>query len=461
MILRKKYTPRAFAPLVQNALLRHQRFNIWAAPGFGKTVMTYTALDCMYLCGLETRPTLVLAPLRVARDTWPDEVQKWEHLRDMTVSAVVGSPDERRWALRQDAMIYTMNYDNLPWLIDHLGSNWPFGTVVADESTRIKSFRLRQGGKRAHALSQVAWTHVNRWINLTGTPAPNGLKDLWGQMWFIDQGKRLGTSFNAFYERWFHTLRDGRTVVPFPNAQREIEERCKDVCLTLDPKDWFDIKDPIVSTIRVKLPPAAMRVYREFEDTMFTELACGTELEVFNAAALTNKCLQIANGCVYHGTEKKHVHDAKLEALESLIEELGVPVLVAYQFISDKDRICKWFGNKVALLSETSGMKKFKAGDAQIGLTHPASLGHGVDGLQNYSNVLIRFGHDWNLENRLQMAERIGPVRQAQAGLDRPVFHYDIVADETIDDTVIARHVSKLSVMQLLMGAMKGVKLNV
>lgn len=459
MTVRKVYEPRPYAPMVQDFLLRRQRGNVWAPPGFGKTVITYTALDLLYLLGLESRPTLVLGPLRVARDTWSNEVLKWRHLRDIDTSAVVGTPRQRKDALKRDCAVYTTNYENLPWLVEQLGDSWPFGTVVGDESTRLKSFRLTQGGKRAHALSKVAWTHVNRWINLTGTPAPNGLLDLWGQMWFIDQGLRLGRTFTAFKERWFAPKPDGFGIYALPHAQREIEGLLKDVAITLDAKDWFDIKEPIVNRVYVDLPPAAMKMYKEMEKTMFTQLACGTELEVFNAAALTNKCLQMANGMAYdQDGDGRAVHDAKLEALESLVEEINAPVIVAYSFVSDIKRIKKLFGNRCEVISEAKNMKRFMDGKLQIGLTHDASTGHGIDGLQKVCNNLIRFGHTWNLENRLQLVERIGPVRQLQAGMDRAVYIHDLIARGTVDETVIERHETKFEIMDLLLQAMKRVQ---
>lgn len=455
MTQRREYIPRAYGPMVVEFLLRHQRCNLWAPPGFGKTSMTFTALDAMYLLGMESRPTLVIGPLRVARDVWSTEAAKWQHLRDIDVVTLCGAPKQREAALHQDAAVFTVNYDKLPWLVDHLGDRWPFGTVIADESTRIKSFRMTQGGKRAHALAKVAWTHVNRWVNLTGTPLPNGLQDLWGQMWFVDKGHRLGRTFTAFTQRWFRTGFDGFGLHPFPHSQKEIEDKIRDVTLALKVEDWFDVREPIVNEVRVRLPPAAMKVYKSFEKTMFAELSCGSELEVFNAAALTNKCLQIANGVVYHEDGEKPLHDAKLEALESLVEEINQPILVAYSFRSDIPRIRKLFGNRVALLGEESGMRAFRAGKADIGLTHDASLGHGVDGLQDVTNVLIRFGHTWNLENRLQLVERIGPVRQMQSGHDRPVLIYDIVAEDTLDEDVIVRHKTKAEVQDILLSAMR------
>lgn len=458
VVERKKYYPRAYGPMVAEFMLRHQRCNLWAPPGFGKTVMIYTALDAMYLVGLETRPTLVLGPLRVARDTWVDEVEKWEHLRDITVSAIVGDAKQRLRALKRDASVYTTNYENLPWLVETLGDKWPFGTVVADESVKIKSFRLRQGGKRAQALAKHAWTGVNRWINATGYPAPNGLQDLWGQMWFIDQGKRLGRTFSAFSERWFHTGHDGFGMHPFAHSRKEIEALIQDVTLALDPKDWFDLKAPIVTDIAVKLPAPAMKVYKEFEKTMFAELLCGTEVEVFNAAALTNKCMQIASGFIYDDKRvAKEIHTAKIEALESTINECSGAVMVAYHFVEDLARLQKVFPN-AAVLSTPAGLAQFKAGDAQIGLVNGASLGHGIDGLQNVCNTLIFYGDSWNLDNRIQLMERIGAVRQFQAGLDRPVFIYNILAKDTIDETILARHSTKKSVMDLLVEAMRRIQ---
>jgi len=456
--VRKLYIPRPYAPQSVEFMLRHQRCNFWAPPGFGKTSMAYTAIDSLAVLDLEYRPKLVLAPLRVARDTWPDEALKWQHLKNMRVSAICGTPKQRLEALRRPAEVYTCNYENLPWLVEQEGSKWRFGTVVADEAVKLKGFRLRQGGKRAHALGQVAWTHVNRWLNLTGYPAPNGLIDLWGQMWFIDRGARLGNSFSAFTNRWFRTGYNGFGLFPLPHAQNEIQELIKDVTLTLDPKDWFDLKDPIVTEVKVKLPPAARKIYKEFEKTMFAELACGTELEVFNAAALTQKCSQIANGFAYINGGWKVIHDEKLDALESLVDEIGTQVLVAYSFVSDIERITARLGKRCALISKPGGMKAFKAGDAQVGLAFDGSLGHGVDGLQTFTNRLIRFGHTWNLDNRLQMLERIGPVRQFQAGLDRSVLIYDIVAEETVDESMIERHTTKADIQTILTKAMKRAK---
>jgi SNF2 family DNA or RNA helicase len=212
-VTRLKFIPRAWQPPIICHVFDTPRNAVFAGMGLGKTTSAMTALDALYLTGDITGPTLVCAPLRVATSTWPDEAKKWEHLRHIDVQPVVGSPQQRRQALSNtNASVFTINYENLPWLVEYIESQrkpWPFAKVIADEATKLKGFRLRQGTQRARALATVAHKYVGRWTNLTGTPAPNGLKDLWGQTWFIDAGERLGRTFSAFESRWFRQSRDG------------------------------------------------------------------------------------------------------------------------------------------------------------------------------------------------------------------------------------------------------------
>lgn len=429
--------------------------------GLGKTCSTLTALDILEIT--EPGPTLVLAPLRVAASTWPDEAAKWDHLRNVEVSAVVGTPAERRAALKKDAAIYATNFEQLPWLVEHLGAAWPFRKVVADESTRLKSFRLRQGGIRAQSLARVAHRKVERFIELTGTPSPNGLADLWGQAWFLDQGVRLGRSFEAFKSRWFQSVQLGadRHAVrldPLPFAQEQIEDRLRDLCLSLDARDWFDIAEPIVNVIRVELPAKARGMYREMEREMFLALDNGAEVEASNAASKTIKCLQLANGAIYTDEQCSafaEVHDAKLQALEDVIEEAaGMPVLVAYHFKSDLARLQRAFPKGRALDQDPQTIRDWNAGKIPVLFAHPASAGHGLN-LQDGGNILAFFGHWWDLEQYQQIIERIGPTRQAQAGHDRPVFIHHIVAADTVDELVMARRESKREVQDLLLEALK------
>jgi SNF2 family DNA or RNA helicase len=455
----REFEPRPYQQIALAHLLDVPRCALWAGMGMGKTCSTLAALDALAL--VESHPTLVLAPLRVARDTWPAETRKWRQFSHIEISPIVGTPAERERAMQRDVPVYTTNYEQLPGLVDHYGDRWPFRQIVSDESTRLKSFRLRQGGQRAAALGRVAHKHVHRFIELTGTPSPNGLEDLWGQAWMLDQGVRLGRTFSAFQQRWFHPTPGGQGYTQWkakPEAQEQIQDKLRDLCLTLDPKDWFDLREPIVNTIRVPLPAKARGIYRDMEREMFASLGDGKEIEAFGAAARTLKCLQLANGAAYVDEDCKEfveVHDAKLQALDSIVEEAaGAAVLVAYHFKSDRARILRAFKGAVDVATK-EGMADFKAGRARLGIGHPASMGHGVDGLQDVCSIAAFFGHWWSMEERMQFIERIGPVRQQQAGFDRAVTIHNIVAEDTVDELVLARHDTKRSVQDLLLEAMK------
>jgi SNF2 family DNA or RNA helicase len=423
--------------------------------GTGKTVATLTALDTLQM--VEDGPVLVIAPLRVANDTWPNEVLKWKHLRDVNVSVITGTEKERLAAIKTPAQVYVTNYEQIVWLVEYWGDRWPYATVVLDESTKVKNFRLRQGGKRAQALGKIAHTKIKRLIELTGTPASNGLKDLWGQSWFLDAGTRLGRTYSAFSQRWFREGFDGFSLVPVPAAQTEIQDRLRDVCLTIEAKDWFDLHEPIVTDVMVDLPPKARKHYRDMEDEMYTELE-GIEVEAFNAAAKTIKCLQLAAGAAYTDDTRKNwteTHKVKLEALESIIEEAaGMPVLVAYNFKSDLARLLKAFPQGRHLDKDPSTIKDWNAGKIPVMFAHPASAGHGLN-LQDGGNILVFFSPNWNLEEHLQIIERIGPTRQMQAGYDRPVFIYRIIARDTVDELVLDRLTTKRRVQDILLDSMK------
>lgn len=413
-------------------------------------------------------PTLVLAPLLVAKTSWVDEARKWSHLSGIRVVPVIGTEVERRRALAVKAEVYAINYEQLPWLVEYFGDRWPFKHVIADESTKLKSFRTRQGGKRARALAQVAHSRIKSLIELTGTPSPNGLIDLWGQIWMIDKGARLGRSFTSFTERWFKSERRGDHFAQsiLPHSEGEIHHMLQDICMTVNPKDWFDLKEPIVSDKYVELPRNARKLYDEMEKAFFIELE-GHQVEATNAAIKSGKLLQLANGAVYvdplvdsdhdpRSTLFKEVHDAKIQALESIVNEAaGMPVLVATNFKSDQTRLLKAFPKSEVLTSANGAalMPKWNRGEIPILFAHPASAGHGLN-LQNGGNILVFYGLGWNLEHRLQMLERIGPVRQLQAGHDRPVFIYNIVAKDTIDELVTARVESKREVQDILLEAM-------
>lgn len=452
------FEPRPYQKLMLKHILRRPRCAVWAGMGMGKTSGTLNALDALSLTD-KVFPALVIAPKRVAQTTWPDEVKKWKNFSHLKVSPIIGKASDRRAALRMPADIFTINYENLPWLIEHLDGEWPFKVVVADEATKLKGFRLRQGTARARALAKVCWLHVERFIELTGTPSPNGLKDLWGQIWFLDKGKRLGRTFSDFERRWFVKDYTGYNILPRDNAQEEIQAVLKDLCLTLDPADWFDLREPIHNKIFIDLPMPARRAYKEMEEEMFTVLAeDGEVLESFNAAARTLKCLQLANGAAYTGENNERyseVHDGKIEALREVMEEAGgVPIMVAYHFRSDLDRLLRAFPMAKHLDSDPRTIKAWNKGKIPLLLAHPASAGHGLN-LQDGGNILVFFGHWWNLEEYQQIIERIGPVRQLQAGHNRAVFIHHLVARDTVDEMILARRESKRAVQDILMEAMK------
>lgn len=491
-------------------MLRVLRCCLFVPMGFGKTSAVLLVADAVLLAGLATK-ILVFAPLRVARTTWPEEAKKWvqfAHLRigfmnDWTEqervylralrqfmklqvkdekcknpvtraageAAAVLKPaavaSRLRWLESYD--VVTINYDVVLQLVEILGDVWPFDMVIADEATRLKNFRTKQGGKRAQALAKIAHTKVKRWVNLTGTPVPNGLVDLWGQLWFIDQGFRLGRSFTAFQDRWFGFKRVQDAVDPnkfyvervvFPHSQAEIQSEIKNVCLTLNPKDWFKLEEPIVNNIYVDLPAAARKSYNEMQREMFTVLE-GNDVEAFGAAAKTIKCLQLANGAAYiNGSTEEwvEVHDEKIEALRSVVvEAAGAPVLVGYHFRSDLARLLRHFPDARRLDSDPQTIAQWNAGEIQILLAHPASAGHGLN-LQDGGNILVFFSHWWDLEQRQQIIERIGPVRQKQAGHDRPVFIHNIIARKTVDEKVIKRIETKQSVQEVLLEALNEYK---
>lgn len=465
---------REYQKLITAHILKHPRCNVFATMGSGKTGSVMWALNKMYQTGVledwdaETETgdrVLILAPLRVAAGTWPAEQEKWQ-FPALRVADATGSRQYREDVmLNDDANVVCCNYDVMEWLIEFWGDRWPFTVIVADESTKLKSFRSKGGSKRARALGKVAHKKVKRFINLTGTPAPNGLKDLWGQCWFLDAGQRLGLSYTAFTDRWFIGVQEGqhhaaKSYKPRKGADEEIHAKIADISLTVDAAEYFGCDKPVVVPVVVPLPSKARKVYDQMEKELFAQLEAG-EVEAANAAARTAKCLQIAGGAVYitnedgePSTEWELVHNAKLEALESIVDELtGSPLLVAYQYKHDLQRILKKFPHAVALAKGAKGNRQIEAwnrGEIEMLCVHPASAGHGLN-LQDGGHHLAFFNLTWNYEHYAQIIERIGPIRQHQAGHPRPVFVYQIQAEGTLDQVVQARVEGKADVQDLLM----------
>lgn len=442
-------------------IINTPRCAVFSSMGSGKTRAVLEAISMLEL--LEpVMPVLVVAPLRVARSTWPAEIAKWPTLQDLRCSVICGSVKERKAALEAQADVFTTNYDNLPWLVEHFGDKWPYRMVVLDESTRFKSFRLRQGSMRARAFAKVAHTHVKRVVLLTGTPAPQGLVDLWGQHWFVDRGERLGRSFDAYKSRWFQSIQVGvnrfaSVLKPLPHAQKEIEDLLRATTITIDVADYMDISQPVVNVIEVDLPKDAMVTYREMEREMFTVLQ-ETEVEAHNAASRTIKCLQMCNGAVYDPedpTRYMEVHHEKLDVLASIVEEsAGAPILVAYHFRSDLERLRKAFPQGRVLDQDPQTIEDWNDGKIPLLFAHPQSAGHGLN-LARGGHILVFFALWWSLEEHLQIIERVGPTRQAQLGTGKACELHYIVARNTVDELVLERLRTKKSVQDILLNALK------
>jgi len=447
--------PRSYAPAVTNFIIEVPRCNIWMDPGMGKTSITLSAFDILWLASSSKFPVLVIAPLRVARSVWTDEINKWEQFQNLRIVEIIGTEEQRLKALKKDVEIYTINYENIPWLVETLSRQWPFKSIVADESTKLKGYRLRHGGKRATALAKAS-KHTARWINLTGTPVPNGLIDLWGQQWFIDAGVRLGHSYTSYVERWFTENKYAKTIIPKPFAQRQITKLISDCTINLNAADHMDVHESVKVNIMVDLPIKARRIYDKMDKEMFVAIKNAPMLEAKTAADLSIKSLQIASGACYRpeSTDWQIIHNAKIEALADLLNELsGNPLLVAYHFKTDLTRILQHIP-QARLVKTRKDEDDWNDGKILCGLMHPASAGHGLN-LQHGGHHIAFFSHWWNLEHYLQAIERIGPVRQLQSGYDRVVFIYHLLARDTIDEDVMMRRETKRSTQSIIRDRVK------
>lgn len=440
------WTPRPYQPITRDFIIDTPRCNIWLDMGMGKTVSALTALDILWLAGSRFWPALVIAPKRVARDTWAPEAEKWDHLKHLRVSAIIGDRKTRCAAALRKADVYTINYENIPWLVEFFQGQkrWPFKIVIADESRKLAGFRLRHGGIRAAALSRVAKL-TGRWVNMTGTPAPEGLKDLWGPQWFVDFGGAIGRSHTSFAERWFRKTEFG--IEALAHAQEEVMEKLAPTTLSLRAKDWFDdYYDPTPKPVYFDLTGKARQIYEDMEIEMFAEIDSITEVEAMNSGSKYGKCSQIASGAIYtdeHGNWKE-IHDQKLHCLADIFDELcGDPLLVVYHFKHDLARLRKKFPF-LRVYDTKQDEEDWNAGKLKGMLIHAASAGHGLNFQDGGCNIAF-FSQVPSLELRQQVIERLGPIRQIQSGHPRPVLVWDIIARNTVNEVDYARAASKAS----------------
>jgi len=417
--------------------------------GMGKTVATLTAIDDLLYLG-EVNKVLVIAPLRVAEDTWSNEVDKWDHLKHLKLSKVLGKPKDRIKAMAASADIYVTNRENVDWLVREYGYNWPFDMVVIDELSSFKSSKA----KRFRSL-KIVRPYFKRIVGLTGTPAPNSLIDLWPQLFLLDGGKRLGRTISSFREQYFTPGQRNQFVVYNwilkDDAEKAIHQKISDICISMMSKDYLDLPERIDNFIEVNLPTNAMNKYKQLERDLVLDK---DDITAANAAVLTNKLLQMANGAIY--TEDKSVveiHDEKLKALFEIIEAAnGKPVLVFYAYKHDFVRIVNFLKTKklnVTGLKGIEDIRKWNNGEIPIFLVHPASAGHGLN-LQSGGHIIVWFGLTWSLELYQQANARLH--RQGQK--ENVVIHH-LIAKGTIDEDVMKALANKESNQNMLLEAVK------
>lgn len=430
------------------------RYTLAMEMGSGKTTVVLSTLNCLQLMDEDVFPAIVFAPINVVKSVWAQECQKWNQFKHISCSPVVGSQDDRIFALRRKADIYAINYENIPWLMKYLNGVWPFKTVICDESSNLKSFRTRQGGVRAKAISKVR-DITPSWINLDGTPAPNGLTDLWGPQFFIDGGEALGGSYSAYIDRWFNKVGDMQKPIPCKWAFNEITSLLKPTMRSIRMESYLPLDKPVVQYVKVSLPPVARRAYDTMEKELFMEVMSG-QVNATNAGDRINKCLQICNGAVYSTKPKFiEIHDEKVEALKSIIEESkGDPIIVVYKFVHDKDRILKAIPGAVWGNGSIKILDLWNAGQIPVLVVHPLSYGHGLN-LQHGGRRMAFFGMGNNAGAHAQILERIGPLRQFQAGLNRLVYTYYIEAEDTCDEDAREALEGKISLMQAILKRME------
>lgn len=394
-------------------------------------MITLTALDELMHDRFEVTKVLVIAPLRVAQTTWSAEAAKWDHLRHLRISKVLGNKQQRLAALEQPADIFLVNRENVVWLVEHYKKAFPFDTVVIDELSSFKSNRA----KRFRALRKVR-PLVKRIIGLTGTPTPNGLIDLWPQVYLLDRGERLGKTLTAYRERYFVPDKRNRDVVfsykPKPEAEAKIYEKLEDLCVSMKAADWLAMPERIDRVVDVVLDTRAQAKYDQLEQDLLLPVADDADVIASNAAVLTNKLLQLANGAVYDEHQQVQlIHDAKLDALEDLIEAAnGNPLMVYYSFKHDLKRIQERFPDARALSTEQD-IECWNRGEVPLLLAHPASAGHGLN-LQQGGHTIIWFGLTWSLELYQQANARLH--RQGQ---QKSVIVHHLVVKGTVDEQVM------------------------
>jgi SNF2 family DNA or RNA helicase len=418
---------------------------VWAGLGLGKTITTLTAITDL-LDSLTVCKVLIIAPLRVANSVWHTEAKRWTHTKDLTFSIVTGSEKERISALFKSADIYVINRENVQWLVEYYKTKWPYDLVVIDESSSFKS----ASSQRFKALKKVR-TLTDRMVQLTGTPSPNGLIDIWSQMFLLDGGERLGKTMSAYKMRFFQTGHNGYTLKPVNNADKIIHRLIDDMVISLNVDDYLQMPERIDTVMRVNMPLARLAEYKQLERDFIMQIN-DAEIVAYNAATLAGRLLQMCNGAMYTDELKNwtEIHTAKLDALDEILEDnQDENLLIAYNYKTDLIRLKARYPDAVVLDNDPDIITRWNNGEIKMLLTHPASAGHGLN-LQHGGCIIVWFGLNWSLELYQQFNGRLH--RQGQT---KPVRVVHIVADGCIDDKVMKAIENKAQTQDELLNALK------
>ena len=443
-----KYIPHDYQTYATKFIEEHPVAAVLLDMGLGKSVITLTAIKNLCLDTFEVQKILVIAPLRVARDTWKAELEKWEHLRCIKYSVAVGTEDERKAALQNPANLYIINRENVGWLIEQSGLPFDYDMVVIDE---LSSFKSHQA-KRFRSLMKVRPT-VKRMVGLTGTPSSNGLMDLWAEFRLLDMGKRLGRFITHYRDEFFRPdKRNGQVIFsykPKDGAEEEIYRRISDITISMKSTDFLQMPECVINEVEVSLSDKEMKMYNGLKKDLVLAIE-NKEIDAVNAGALSNKLSQMANGAVYDEDKNYiEIHDRKLDALEDLIEQAnGKPVLVAYWFKHDLERIKKRF--TVREIKTSKDIDDWNNGSIPVVVIHPASAGHGLN-IQEGGSTLIWFGLTWSLELYLQTNARLW--RQGQKSKTVVIHH--IITKGTTDERIMKALRTKETTQEALMDAVK------
>lgn len=445
-----KFVPHEYQRFAIEKIIELPEAGLLMDMGLGKTVITLTAINFLMYDMFEVSKVLVIAPKRVAEDTWTTEAGKWDHLQHLRISRALGNQRERLAALAADADVYVINRENVVWLVEQCGKTWPFDMIVVDE---LSSFKSNQA-KRFKALKQVR-PLASRFVGLTGTPAPNGLLDLWPQMYLIDRGERLGKNITGYRNRYFYPGKSNGYVVysyePKTGAEEAIHKKISDICISMKADDYLHMPELIVNDIPVYMDQRETDRYRELEREKLMAVD-GEQITALNAAAVYNKLLQMANGSVYTDDNTVvDIHSKKLEALAEILDTSnGQPVLVFYNFRHDYERLVLAFKEyKPRTLKGQTDIRDWNDGKIPLLLAQPASMGHGLN-LQAGGHIIVWYGLNWSLELYQQANARLN--RQGQK---HGVIIHRLIAKDTVDEEVIKRLESKDMTQDTLLDALK------